>query len=224
MQRIVLKVGGSYFLDGDKMREDVLSDFVDLVKSFNNIELAVVVGGGKRARNYQEDARKKKMTEFDCDLLGIKASQDNAVQISKALGNLSVNKIPKTLVEARDFWKERILIMGGTEPGHTTDAVAALLAEATKSDLIISTNVDGIYTEDPKYHKDATKIPKMTFNEFLELVMKQDKLRPGENYVVDSVAAKIISRSKIKTRIIDGRDISNVEKAINGKITGTIIY
>jgi uridylate kinase len=224
MKSIILKAGGSYFLDGDVMRQDVLSLFVDLIDRIDNLKLAVIVGGGKRARNYQVKARTQKLTEFDCDLLGINASQDNASQIAKALGKRAVQKVPKTLVEARCLWQDKILVMGGTEPGHTTDAVAALLAEATSSDLIISTNVDGVYTTDPKYHKDAEKIEKMKFQDFLELVMKQDKLRPGENYIVDSLAAKIILRSKIKTQIIDGRAINNVEDAMNQKHVGTIIY
>ena len=46
--------------------------------------------------------------------------------------------------------------MGGTEPAHSTDAVAAILAEYVKADILVNlTSVDGMYTKDPNKFNDA---------------------------------------------------------------------
>jgi uridylate kinase len=54
--------------------------------------------------------------------------------------------------------------------------------------LINLTNVKGVYTKDPKKHKDAKLIKKIEINELIKLVLKTDKRMPGTNTVLDLIS------------------------------------
>jgi len=76
--------------------------------------------------------------------------------------------------------------MGGTEPGHSTDAVAALLAECVRADLFINaSDIDGIYDKDPKKSRDAKRREKMSAEDLLELV-KGNAMGAGKYELVTS--------------------------------------
>ena len=112
--------------------------------------------------------------------------------------------------------------MGGTFPGHTTDATAALLAEFVKADMFINaTNVDGVYSADPKADPNAVKYDRLSPQQLVEIVSK-NSARAGTNVVIDLLAAKIIERSGIKTYVILGTP-ENIQKAVRGAAVGTVI-
>jgi uridylate kinase len=114
------------------------------------------------------------------------------------------------------------VVMGGVIPGQTTDAVAALLAEKVRADLVINwTSVDGIYSADPKKHKEAVKHQTLTPVE-LQAIIRGDRLEAGSNTVFDTLAAKIIGRSGIPLVVLDGRKPVDPRKAIRGK-KGTLV-
>lgn len=103
--------------------------------------------------------------------------------------------------------------MGGTVPGHTTDAVAAVLAEYIDADLLVyATNVDGVYTKDPK-KGDARRFEEMSSDELMEIAI-QDKRKAGGSAVIDFLAARFIERSNIKTLVLDGSDPEKVFNAV----------
>jgi Uridylate kinase len=55
--------------------------------------------------------------------------------------------------------------MGGTEPGHTTDTVAMLLAERIGANVMINaTSVDGVYTADPRKDSSARKLENLDYD------------------------------------------------------------
>ena len=114
--------------------------------------------------------------------------------------------------------------MGGTHPGQTTDAVAALAAEKIKATrLVNATSVDGVYTEDPKTNPAAKRIDRMTFKELLEKVVYA-KMEAGSSFIFDPLGAKLISRSKIQTAVVFGRDLQQLSNAIKGQpFVGTLI-
>lgn len=130
--------------------------------------------------------------------------------------------VPRTYEEAASL-NQRIVIMGGVSPGHTTDAVAAILAEYVGADLFINaTSIDGVYTSDPRKDKKARKLRKLTPSRLVEIVSRQ-KMVAGPSTVMDLLAAKVIQRSGIRTIVIDGRDPGNILKAVSGKHSGTEI-
>ena len=113
--------------------------------------------------------------------------------------------------------------MGGVSPGYTTDAVSAILAEYVWADLLINaTSVDGVYSSDPKIDPESRRYEKITADELVEIVLGT-KLDAGSTSVIDPVGAKVIERSGIKTIVLDGRDPSNILKALRGEKIGTTI-
>jgi len=180
-------------------------------------ELLVVVGGGKVARVYINTARKFKATDVYCDTLGIDVTRLNARLLIAALGGIAEQN-PVTTFEAavRVMLRGKIPIMGGTVPGHTTDAVAAGLADASKSDMLVFfTNVDGVYTADPKLDPRAKKIETITSHQLLEMVADVE-MKPGITTIVDPISAKIIDRSRIKTLVLEKHEIPRLQKVLEG--------
>ena len=115
------------------------------------------------------------------------------------------------------------VIMGGTEPGHTTDAVSLLLAEALSRDTVVNvTNVDYLYDRDPKV-KGAKKIENITYSDATKMITSE-KRGAGANFPLDILSLNIARRSGIKIKIVSFRDPSNAFKAIDGrKFEGTTV-
>jgi uridylate kinase len=107
--------------------------------------------------------------------------------------------------------------MGGTAPGQTTDAVAAALAHVSGSDLLIFiTDVDGIYTADPKKDPSAQKIIRLTTKDLLRMFGRV-RQSPGMNVILDSVAVKLISRYKLKTLVLPASDLERLPRILAGE-------
>ncbi len=190
-----------------------------------NNQIAVVTGGGKLARKYIEVAREMGASETVCDLIGIDASRMNARIVSIALGDKSVPEPPTDFLKAREWMEaKKIVVMGGTHPGHSTDAVAALLAEYIGAELLINaSDVDGIYDRDPQEYSDARLYEEIHINDLLEILQK-NSVGAGEYRLMDILAAKIIERSSIRTIFLNGKDIDNMRQAIGGrKFKGTLV-
>lgn len=184
----------------------------------------IVVGGGEPARHYIKMARENGADESTCDQIGIAIANLNAKIFSKSLGDLACPFIPKDFDDLeKALATGKIVLMGGLQPGQSTNAVAAVLAERSGSDLFVNTTtVDGVYSSDPRKNPDARKFRKVTIEE-LERILDSSGAKAGEYDLLDSVALKIIKRSKITTKIIDGRDPMNVLKAVEGKDEGTTV-
>ncbi len=133
-----------------------------------------------------------------------------------------MDHIPEGFNEAKET--DKIYVMGGTVPGHSTDAVAAMLARETNADLlIIATNVDGVYDKDPHTNTDARKFIRMSPEKLLDIVTIPD-YSAGTTAVVDQKAAKIIHEDNQKTIVLMGNDLENMKDALDGRdFTGTTI-
>nr|2JI5_A Chain A, URIDYLATE KINASE [Pyrococcus furiosus]2JI5_B Chain B, URIDYLATE KINASE [Pyrococcus furiosus] len=222
--RIVFDIGGSVLVPENPDIDFIKEIAYQLTKVSEDHEVAVVVGGGKLARKYIEVAEKFNSSETFKDFIGIQITRANAMLLIAALRE----KAYPVVVE--DFWEawkavqlKKIPVMGGTHPGHTTDAVAALLAEFLKADLlVVITNVDGVYTADPKKDPTAKKIKKMKPEELLEIVGKGIE-KAGSSSVIDPLAAKIIARTGIKTIVIGKEDAKDLFRVIKGDHNGTTI-
>ncbi|MBC7120574.1 MAG: UMP kinase [Candidatus Methanosuratus sp.] len=180
-------------------------------------EVHIVVGGGAPARYYIQMARQQGADESTCDFVGIQVANLNAKIFSIALGELGCPSVPtnyEELEKAKSTGK--IIVMGGLQPGQSTNAVACVLAESTKSDLLINTTtVDGVYTSDPRKDPNAKRISKVAAAE-LGKILESLGTKAGEYALLDPVALKIIQRSGITTKIIDGTDPNNILAACNG--------
>jgi uridylate kinase len=225
MEPVVLSLGGSVLVkdEGDTSYLRKLAKILIGVSATQ--KLYVVVGGGKIARYYINEGRELGADESFLDEMGIEVTRLNARLLIVALGDHAYHVPPKNYDEALHAGRTHsIVVMGGVSPGITTDAVSALLAERVKARrLVNATSVDGAYTSDPAKDPNATRIPKMTHKELVDLVSVTPP-GAGPNIVFDPVGARIIERSKISLAIVAGRDLPNLLEALQGnKFKGTVV-
>ncbi len=92
-----------------------------------------------------------------------------------------------------------------------------------KAELLVRlTDVNGVYTDDPKTNPNAKKIDVISVKDLLKMAISK-KYWAGGYELIDPVAIKIIQRSKIPTRIVDGRDPKNLKKALGQEKIGTLV-
>jgi uridylate kinase len=113
--------------------------------------------------------------------------------------------------------------MGGLKPGMTTDTVAALAAEKIEADLLVkASDQEGIYTKDPRKHKDAKRIDRLCFDDLARL-FELDRHKAGVHQIIDPEAVKILRRSRTKTVVVSGFRPGNVLLAVKGDRIGTVV-
>jgi uridylate kinase len=150
--RIAIKLGGHLFpydLDTKK-----LSSYVEILRRLKSEKhyVLVVAGGGEIARKYISAARQLGAAEALCDELGIMVANLNARLLIAKLEDDAYPIPPSNNEELRlALVSGKIVVLGGLQPGQSTNAVAAIAAEVMKADLLINaTNVEGVYSADPK--------------------------------------------------------------------------
>ena len=169
----------------------------------------------------QEASQKKKLSNKQLDEIGIIATKLNASIVRGLFKNNAEGFIAEN-PNAKINFKKNILVAAGWLPGWSTDYDAVLMANNVKSKEVINmSNVDYVYDKDPKSHKYAKKIERLSWHEFKKLI--GSKWKPGMHAPFDPVAAKQAEKSKLKVYII-GRDLKNLEKLLDGKrFKGTVI-
>jgi uridylate kinase len=220
--KIVITIGGSIIIKDHDYKK--FRDYAEVLRNINEEnEIFVVVGGGTTARDYIGIARSLGVSEAMCDDIGIEVTRLNAKLLIAALGDYAYPVVPHNFREAMQFASSnRIVVMGGTEPAHSTDAVGSILAEFVGAELLINaTSVDGLYNKDPNKYPDAKMFTEVKPSKMMELMSTKD-IKAGTYEFFDMTAIQIIKRSGIKTVILNGGDPNNIKTAITGKI-GTII-
>jgi uridylate kinase len=219
--KIIISLGGSRIVP-NKVDYEFLKKFkkiINKIKKGNKI--VIVTGGGNLAREYINALKKEGLNDRILSLIGIKTTKLNAMLVSNFLRANVL--IPDSLSEVKKLLKKNIFVCGavGFHPKMTSDGAAADIARHMCADVFVNiTNVKGLYDKDPKL-KNAKFIPEISFNDFNKIVDKI-KFKPGQHFVLDQSAAKIICRNKIKTIITD--DINNLVKVVESKkFIGTVI-
>ncbi len=194
----------------------------------NGRKLGIVVGGGLPAREAIDLAKESFSDSYRLDNVGIAATRLNATILQQALQDIGCNVspiIPTTTNEAAELLEtHNIVVMGGTTPGHTTDAVSVALArDCGSSHCVIATNVSHVHDKDPRKYPDAKAIEEMTLSELAEIT-GTEPLGPGGSAAVDPVAVKWAMEASIKLAVLDGRDLSRIEDALEGRpFVGTLV-
>jgi len=225
--RIVFNIGGSVlcpkgFPDMNYVKN--ISKFIIGLKKRKH-KVLIVTGGGGVARKYIELARLFKPPEDFLDWIGILGTRMNAMVMIASLGDHAYPKVVKNKEDLEHAINSgKIVVMGGTVPKQTTDAVTVAVAELFKADLIVmGTDVDGVYDRDPDKHRHAKLIKRAKVKD-LKKIVKTKKHQAKPVAVIDSVAVKLLGRSKIKIIVLNGKKIENLRKAIEGKkFIGTTI-
>ncbi|HHY00329.1 MAG TPA: UMP kinase [Methanothermobacter sp.] len=220
--RIVITIGGSIIIKDHNYKK--FQDYATVLRDMaTEHQVMVVVGGGRTARDYIGVARDLEASEAICDDIGIEVTRLNARLLITALGEDAYPRVPHNFSQALEFsLSGKIVIMGGTEPAHSTDAVGSILAEFIGADLLLNaTSVDGLFDKDPNKYPEAQIIEEITPKYMMEMLADKE-MKAGTYEFLDKTAIQIIGRSKIRTVILNGENPENLKKAINDKI-GTLI-
>ena len=229
--RILLKVSGES-LAGDKKTgidfERVLEICKEIkeVKEKTGVEIAIVVGGG----NFWRGRCNQHMDRCSADHIGMLATTMNALALDDAFRQLGAESRVQTSIEMRqiaEFYirkradrhldKDRIVIFGcGTgNPFFSTDTAAALRALEINADVVVkATNVDGIYTADPKKDKNATMLDDLTYLDVLNKKLN----------VMDATATTLCMDNNIPILVYNMNKRGNLLKVVNGNKIGTLVH
>jgi uridylate kinase len=230
-KRILLKLSGEALAGNNEHRIDekvvqAIARAVFEVKKAG-VETALVIGGGNIYRG--ADGERMGMDRVTSDYMGMLATLINALALQNALeklgaytrvqSSIEMSKVAEPYIRRRairHLEKGRIVIFaGGTgNPYFTTDTAAALRAIEIGAGVILkATNVDGIYSADPKKDPEAKKFKTLTY---LEAINK--RLR-----VMDTTALTLCMENKLPIVVFNMHRPENIRRVVNGEDIGTIV-
>lgn len=230
-KRILLKVSGEALL-GDqqfgidsKMTTKIAGDIkaaVDL-----GCEIGVVVGGGNIFRGVTLAA--KGADRVTGDQMGILATTINALALRMAIEETGLECVVMNAVEmpritltfsqatldAQMAAGKVVVFAGGTgHPFFTTDTAAALRAAEMGADALFKgTQVDGIYSADPKKDANATRFSTISHDEIIEKGLS----------VMDTAAVALARDNKIPVVVFSIHTKDGLVNILNGKGLCTIV-
>lgn len=185
-KRILVKFSGEalagengYGID-TKILNFIANEIKELIQ--NDIEVAIVVGGGNIIRGVSA-AADGIIKRTSGDYMGMIATVINGVAIQEALEHIGLEARLQSAIDMREIGesfivrrarrhleKGRVVIFaGGTgNPYFTTDTAATLRASEIEAEVLIkATKVDGVYDKDPNKFDDAIKLDEITYDEAL---------------------------------------------------------
>ncbi len=222
---VVLSLGGSLIIP-DKVDVVYIRKFKKTIsRNLKKYKFIVVCGGGGAARKYISALRELGLNETFQSFSGISATRMNARFMNYVFGVNIEKGIPHTMKALKkEIKKKRIVFCGALEykPKQTSDSTSAEIARAFRTEFVNLTNVQGLYDKNPKKFKNAKFISEISWNDFLKMANKS-KFTPGQHFVLDQTAAKIILENKISTYII-GKNLQQLDNLLKGKkFKGTTI-
>lgn len=230
-KRILLKLSGEALMGSQQYGLDParLKQYATDIKSAVDmgVQVALVIGGGNIFRG--KDAAEIGIEKVQGDHMGMLATLINGLALQSAIENLGiytrllsavrVDQIAEPYIRrraVRHMEKGRVVIFGaGTgNPYFTTDTAAALRATEINADIVMKgTNVDGIYSADPRKNPDAKKFDKISFKQVYE----------NRYEVMDLTAFTLCEENKKSILVFDMNVPGNLERALKGEAIGTIV-
>ncbi|MCR4789900.1 MAG: UMP kinase [Treponemataceae bacterium] len=216
----VLSVGGSIVVP-EFPDTEFLKKFTGLVKKWlaedADRKLILVVGGGGPARIYQnaykEIAGSQNYDNNQADWIGITATRLNAQLLKASFGELCPQDVVYDPTAVKEF-KGRVLLAAGWKPGFSTDTDAVILAEEFGAKTVVNlSNIEKVYTDDPRKNPDAKPLDNISWADFRKMV--GDEWVPGKNCPFDPIASKKADQAGITVICAGGKDIDNIEKILN---------
>jgi len=220
----VISLGGSLINPGE-IDTKFLKSFKTVINTYNNkgCRFILITGGGKPARTYQSALTDtSKPSKNDLDWMGIFATRLNA-QLVRLMFGASAHKTVIEDPNIKVLFKEKVLVAGGWMPGRSTDDDAVRLAKVYGAHTIVNlSNIDYVYTKDPRKFKDAKKIESISWKDLQKII--GTKWTPGANTPFDPIAAKFAMTHKLSVVIANGKNLKNLINILDGKkIQGTVV-
>tara|TARA_B100000780_G_scaffold267487_1_gene224625 strand:- start:487 stop:1212 length:726 start_codon:yes stop_codon:yes gene_type:complete len=230
-KRILLKLSGEALMgDADYgIQPEVIFRFAKEIAelSADGVELGIVIGGGNIFRGAGLAANG--MDRVSADHMGMLATVMNALALQDAIERhdrfcrvmsaIRINEVCEDYLRRRairHLEKGRVVIFaaGTGNPFFTTDSAASLRAVEIGADLLLkATQVDGVYSADPKTNLDAVRYNELTYDEVINK-------RLG---VMDTTAVVMCQEHKMPLRIFDVHETGNLTKIIYGEEIGTLV-
>ena len=118
---------------------------------------------------------------------------------------------------------KKILVGGGWKPGHSSDGSAVALAQTLGAKKLVNlSNIDYVYTADPRKDPNAQKIEKINWVDFRKLL--PEGWNPGISAPFDPIAAQMAQELNLEVVVMNGKNLVNLENYIEGKeFIGTVV-
>jgi uridylate kinase len=230
-KRILLKLSGEALMgdQGNGIDPAVVHLIATQVKAIRemDVEVSLVIGGGNIFRGVA--GATKGMDRVTGDHMGMLATMINALALqdgleqmgvqARVLSGIEMPKIAESYIRRRamrHLEKGRVVIFGaGTgNPYFSTDTAAALRANEINAQIVMkATNVDGIYSADPRKDPTATKYDFVDFQEVLEKDLR----------VMDAAAIALCRENKLPILVFNMMVPGNLLAAVNGDVVGTMV-
>lgn len=225
-ETIVMSVGGSLIVP-----DQIDTTFLSTLKTFIDTQTAlgryfiIIAGGGKTARRYQDAAGEvAELQNDDLDWMGIHATRLNGHLLRTIFRTSAHPQVITNPDEILDVPKDRkVVVAAGYRPGCSTDLRAIQIAQRVGAKKVINlSNIDYVYTADPRTDPDATKIETISWSEFRTLIPTD--WDPGLSAPFDPIAAKEAHETGIEVAIINGDKPDALTDYLDGKeFVGTLI-
>jgi len=230
-KRVLLKLSGEALM-GDAeygIQPEVISRFAKEISelSAQGIELGIVIGGGNIFRGAGLAA--SGMDRVSADHMGMLATVMNALALQDAMEQhgafcrvmsaIRINEVCEDYLRRRairHLEKGRVVIFaaGTGNPFFTTDSAASLRAVEIGAELMLkATQVDGVYSADPKKDPNAVKYDELSYDEVIDKRLA----------VMDTTAVVMCQEQKMPLRVFDVHQTGNLTKIIYGDAIGTLV-
>jgi uridylate kinase len=184
----------------------------------------LVTGGGAPARRYQRAYRDiSGETDSEAqDWIGVAATRLNAQLLRGVFAAVCPDPIV-TDPTAEIPFEGRVLVGAGWKPGFSTDYDAVLLAERFGADTVINlSNIEKVYTADPRIDADAIPLDRVSWGEFRRLV--GEDWVPGSNLPFDPIATRHAAKIGLRVIAAGGKNMENLSRILAGEdFVGTTI-
>ena len=230
-RRVLLKLSGEALVGNQQsgidpaVAEQLASEIAEI--RADNIEIAVVIGGGNIFRGLAASARG--MDRATADYMGMLATVMNALALSDALERHGAATRVITAIEMREvaepyvrrravrhLEKGRVVVFaaGTGNPYFTTDTAAALRAMEIRADVILKgTKVDGVFTSDPVVDPTARRLDRLSHLQVIEQGLK----------VMDATAVSLCMDNDMPIVVFNLRTPGNIRRAVLGEPVGSLV-
>jgi uridylate kinase len=231
-RRVLVKVSGEALMGGEafgihqETLERIAADLVATQKL--GVEIGVVVGGGNIFRGVK--VSEQGIPRVTADMMGILATIMNALALETAIEKagapvrtmsaVSMPEVCETYERRRALRHlgagRMTLLAGGTgNPFFTTDTTAVLRAAEIGAQAVLkATDVDGVYSADPKRDKDAKRYDRLTHQEAIERNLK----------VMDTTAFALARENRMPIIVFSIRQKGAIEAVLRGQARATVVH
>lgn len=220
-----MSVGGSLIVPSD-IDTDFLKSLRRLLEEEPDKRFIIIAGGGSTARRYQEAASAThKLDKEDLDWIGIHATRLNGHLLRTILKDIAHPVMITNPDEILDAPKgTQVIIAAGYRPGASTDLRAIQIAARVQANKVINlSNIDYVYTADPRIDSSATPIKEIIWSEFRKLIPSE--WDPGLSSPFDPIAAREAETKNIEVACINGNKLAEIKKYLNNtEFIGTRIH